>query len=327
MNKNKFNKTYNTHPIDIKNINNLSYYLAGLIEGNGNISFNKDNLSISISFHTKDKPLAQRLKILIGQGFGYIAYIKYNFIELVFKEKDSLIFILNLINGKFRTPKYYQLVKAINFSNKNFSSQIFIKPIDKSSIKTNSWLAGFIEADGHFYIRHSDEQIICKFSLEQRMIYPTRLYEYFNILNINNFKFDYNFNYLDSYNVDFRNDETNSLINFKSNMQNSHFLNDICSAFNVNLKDRSRKIQDHLYKPYYIIRIENQASIKLLIDYLDIYPLFSSKYLDFLNWKLAFFLILAKEHYNDIGSYHIKSLKDSMNNSRTVFKWDHLNNI
>jgi hypothetical protein len=45
-------------------------------------------------------------------------------------------------------------------------------PISTSPLNKNAWLAGFIESDGGFYIRHSIKQIICKFSLEQRMLYP-----------------------------------------------------------------------------------------------------------------------------------------------------------
>jgi hypothetical protein len=48
-------------------------------------------------------------------------------------------------------------------------------PEDNSPLYQNSWLTGFIEADGGFYIRYSVKQIIFKFSLEQGMIYPKTL--------------------------------------------------------------------------------------------------------------------------------------------------------
>ena len=51
----------------------LGSYLAGLWEGDGHISISKpdskvQNLSLSITFHLKDLPLAQRLKDIIGFG-------------------------------------------------------------------------------------------------------------------------------------------------------------------------------------------------------------------------------------------------------------------
>ena len=57
-------------------------------------------------------------------------------------------------------------------------------------------------------------------------------------------------------------------------------LNKICLSFNVKLAVRDRVDKK---KSYYIVRIDNQSSIKLLIHYLDNFPLLSSKYLDYLD--------------------------------------------
>jgi hypothetical protein len=90
----------------------------------------------------------------------------------------------------------------------------------------------------------------------------------------------------------------------------------ICSYFKVKLVQRYRQ---SINKSYYIIRIENQNSIKLLIDYLNKFNLYSSKYLDYLLWKQAFEIILLKNHYSKSGSLAVKKLKNRMNNSRTEF--------
>lgn len=274
-------------------LNDFGYYLAGLIEGDGYLNINNRNiLSIGITFNMKDQPLALKLIALLGQGYlgqgylgqgyGHIVKRKGQNIELRFTNKKSLLQIINLIKGKFRTPKIDQLNKAIEFMNKHYSISLAINPIDVSPIYKNSWLAGFIEANGNFYIRYSDKQIICKFSLEQRMIYSKTLESYENILL------------------------------------------SICSYFKVKLVQRYRQ---SINKSYYIIRIENQNSIKLLIDYLNKFNLYSSKYLDYLLWKQAFEIILLKNHYSKSGSLAVKKLKNRMNNSRTEFNWDHLNNL
>ncbi len=54
-----------------------------------------------------------------------------------------------------RTPKYIKLVELIIWLNKNYNSNITILSLDTSLISSNSWLSGFIDADGSFNIRHS----------------------------------------------------------------------------------------------------------------------------------------------------------------------------
>jgi len=59
----------------------------------------------------------------------------------------------------------------IDWFNKKHSYNIIKLPLDFSPISNNAWLAGFIDADGNFYIRYN-KTIQCRFSLEQRKIYP-----------------------------------------------------------------------------------------------------------------------------------------------------------
>lgn len=145
----------------------LQNYLAGLIEGDGYISITKeDRVILGITFNLKDKPLAEKLLSYLGKGS--IAKRKTNCIELRFSHKQTLCKIIELINGKFRTPKIDQLYKLIDWMNKKHSMDITKLPLNDSPILNDSWLSGFIDADGCFYIRNSLKQIICKFNLEQR---------------------------------------------------------------------------------------------------------------------------------------------------------------
>ena len=57
------------------------------------------------------------------------------------------------------------------------------------------------------------------------------------------------------------------------------------------------------------------------------FPLFSSKYLDWLDWNKAAKLILANEHYTELGIVEIDNLKSKMNNQRVEFDWNHLTNL
>jgi len=110
----------------------------------------------------------------------------------------------------------------------------------------------------------------------------------------------------------------------KTNENYNLILNKICLALNVKLNTR---IRENKKNSYYIIRVENQNSIKLLIEYLDMYPLLSSKYLDFLSWKIVFNEIINKNHMTVEGRKIVSLEKGQMNNSRIFFNWDHLNNL
>ena len=271
----------------------LGHYLSGLIEGDGYISITKENrVILGITFNIKDRPLAEKLLNYLalaparpvqgkGQGGnkGFIAKRKTNSVELRISDKQTLLRIIKMINGKFRTPKIQQLHKLVDWVNKKYSMEIPKLPVNNSPLDSNSWLAGFIEADGTFYIRYSLKQIICKFNLEQRMIYPKTNESYYQTL-----------------------------------IQITEFLN-------VKLGTRNR---ENYHKSYYIIRVENQKSIQILIDYLNEYSLLSSKYLDYLEWKQAFKVILAKKHFTDEGRQIILLAKNNMNDNRTKFNWDHL---
>jgi hypothetical protein len=61
-----------------------------------------------------------------------------------------------------------------------------------------------------------------------------------------------------------------------------------------------------------------------VINYLNKYPLFSSKYLDYKNWKEIVLLFDPRfKHTKENIELVIKN-KNSMNNNRTNFNWDHL---
>ena len=75
----------------------------------------------------------------------------------------------------------------------------------------------------------------------------------------------------------------------------------------------------------YKVKTTNLTGNINLENYLNSYPLFSSKYLDYLDWckVLELFYIQKKKSINDIK--HIQNIKSNMNNKRTYFIWNHLN--
>jgi hypothetical protein len=64
-----------------------------------------------------------------------------------------------------------------------------------------------------------------------------------------------------------------------------------------------------------------------LVNYLDRYSLFSSKYLDYKDWREIVLLMLENKHYTEKGLTKTDSARNTMNRNRTYFNWDHLNKL
>jgi hypothetical protein len=173
----------------------LSSYITGLIEGDGTIVVPKcersakgklNYPSIQIVFHLKDFPLCQIIQKLIGHGTiskkkQSAAYI------LTINNLEGLIALCHLINGKMRGPKYYQLVLLISYLNKK-SPELNLQPLGFSSIPLgkDSWLTGFIEADGSFQVRTSINTKIPRISLSFELV-QTRVTHYgYNMFDLMN---------------------------------------------------------------------------------------------------------------------------------------------
>lgn len=77
-------------------------------------------------------------------------------------------------------------------------------------------------------------------------------------------------------------------------------------------------------------RSNSQAGSQIVVNYFTQFPLFTSKYLDFVGWKKAHMLIVSKAHlkkYGEEGFNLIKSIKTNNNKNRTVFTWHHLKDM
>lgn len=291
----KDNKCINTKNIDFnKHKLNLNSYLAGLFEGDGHIWISKNDLKkkhnprFCITFSLKNEPLAKKLLDIIE--YGHIRYKpKDNACVLVVSPVKGLKKIVSFINGELRTPKIYQLHNLIDWLNKNHSVNINKLPIKNKYLGNDSWLSGFIDADGSFSVQHTKlengakkRKISCRLRIEQRMLDPITNTSYYPILK-----------------------------------QISDYLG--CSLL-------TRK-QLKTNNVYYTLAASSKFSLSLIIDYLDLFPLYSSKYLDYLDWKKAAKLIITDKHYTDIGIIEIDKIRNNMNTKRVYFNWNHLYKI
>lgn len=80
--------------------------------------------------------------------------------------------------------------------------------------------------------------------------------------------------------------------------------------------------------PQFTITTSNKISNYIIINYLTTYPLFSSKYNDFIDWSNTYEYFHSKQHIKDpkIKDYILK-VKSEMNKGRVKFTWQHLDNF
>jgi hypothetical protein len=273
---------------------NLNSYLAGLFEGDGHIVISKGNhynnekiakirkITIGITFNIKDLPLCEHLKFILGHGWIRIKD-KENACVLTFHTDKGILVFVNKINGYLRSPKIYKFNKVIDYLNNKYSLNIIKCSEDYSAIGSNSWLAGFIDADGGFYIRYTETnklRIACSLNIEQRMIEPTSNLSYEPIFLII-----------------------------------SEFLN------------AKLEISKHNNKSYFFIRASNRNNLQVILNYFYSFNMYSSKYLDYQHWAIVANLLLSNTAYNLKNKKYIYQLKNTMNNKRIYFNWDHLNSL
>lgn len=89
----------------------------------------------------------------------------------------------------------------------------------------------------------------------------------------------------------------------------------IASALDVKLNTNI----DNVDKQYYIITSTSVSKLTIFVDYLTIYPLFSSKYINYLVWQEVYHLIKENKHNTDNERRSIQVMKDNMNRKRLYF--------
>lgn len=104
---------------------------------------------------------------------------------------------------------------------------------------------------------------------------------------------------------------------------NLEFLDDIAILFNSEVKE----IRSNNPKPEYRVRTANSKGNNQIKCYLIKYPLFGTKYLDSVDWMKVLELFNKGENKTIPGKEKIIKIKSNINNKRTNFTWDHLQNF
>ena len=277
----------------------LNTYLAGLIEGKGEIvihdSYSKTKVyrpKFIIALPIRDKLLVEKFSIGLKVG-KVISKPSAGHVLLEISAKKEVLMIINLINGHMRTPKIEALHKAIHWINEKDNSFIPYLGIDTSSLDSNSWLAGFTDADGHFSIAVYDRKK------------GTSVQTFFRI--------EVKQNYSRDVSVD------------PGGASYFSIMTKIAEFFTVNLYTRTRYVDDKVYYAFIIIS-HNWRSHDIVRNYFNHFPLYSSKYLAYKDWcriqDLHKGISLSKE-----GLKEIKAIKKQFKSKRKAYDLLHLDSL
>lgn len=163
--------------------------------------------------------------------------------------------------------------------------------MDLTPIYNNAWLAGLIDADGNFNV----------------IIAPRK--------NTNNVRIQAQFR------IELRQHYHRDIL-ITGSTSYIDILSIIANYLGVNVYNRSRFVGNSITYQYYFVA-GSKKSQSLIINYLNNFPLFSSKYLDYKDWceiiKISNSILTKEEKINKSNI-----LKSGINNKRTLFTWNHL---
>lgn len=278
-------------------------YLAGLIEGDGHIAVHDKNTQkkeyrpkIIITFNIHDKPLAEKLSTDLNVG-KVISRPSAGHVLLQILAKEEVLKIINLINGFMRTPKIEALHRAINWINEKDNSSIPLLGLDLSPLKSNSWLAGFSDADGCFGITVYDRK---KNGVFLRTSVQT------------------------SFRIEIKQNYSREVTLQQGGSSFFTIMSEIAAFFTVNLYSRTRKTQDKEFYAFAAVA-HNSRSHEIVREYFENFPLYSSKYLAYKDWCLV--QDLHKGSLSKDNLEKIKSIKNQFNTKRKQFNFSHLDSL
>ena len=280
-------------------------YLAGLIEADGSFAVHDKNSKakkyapkILIVFNLNDNPLAEKLVSITQVGNIYKRENQGCVIWNI-QNNDHVIKIINIINGYMRTPKIEALHRAIAWYNDNKNMDIKPLNLDLSPINSNSWLAGFTDGDGNFSITLTDRK-------KKGRITSKRVQAFFRI--------------------ELRQNYHREVSIYQAGISYFEVLDKIARYLNVNLYSRSREQKEKIFFSYMIISYNLESHLKA-IEYFDRYPLYSSKYLAYKDWKYVVEQIKLRngKALTTENVKEIQKIKSQFNNKRKEFDFSHLN--
>ena len=273
------------------NSDQFGYYIAGLLEGDGNISIpalgntttnRVFNPRIVFTGHINNLPLYAYIQSRL-KGVGRFQVLNDSVIRYIIGDVKGINAIIELMHGKLRTPKNITFNKLIVFMNNKYNTSIGPSALDTTSLSSNSWLAGFTEADGNFYIKiiePKNKSDTCKRSISESMSLVFRLDQ-----------------------RAFDKPTVSSML---------PIMEDLAKFFNVDLNTFITKNEQEIYS----VSVRSLNKLSIVVNYFSTYNMTGIKQRDYLDWETVYKMFLSKEHLTETGREKIRSIKSGMNSKR-----------
>ena len=272
-------------------------YIAGLFEGDGCIyvqprgarysNLTHKRPSIQISFHSSNLPLAQHILNYLQHGF-IVKPRSTNCVVLTLKSKASHERFIELVHNKLRTPKITRLNKLIEYW--GWEDRWQPSTIDTSPLFESYWLAGFIDADGCFYISYTNHS---KIALKRgRPIIALQFILVQRAIDI----------------------DKDSLL---------PVMTTIAEALQV----KAKPVLENEVIRYYRVIVQSLACNKLLRQYISQWELRGIQRLRYESWESALKVIENKRHLKQEGWEEILQYKNRTTCENPPYNWGHLDNI
>lgn len=283
------------------NSDNFGHYLAGLLEGDGHISIPgrsapledssglpkgalfKNSKSIRVfnprvvfTSHINNLGLYAFIQSELG-NIGRFQITAGNTLRYVIGDLKGIQLLINLMHGKFRTPKNQTFNNLIKIMNAKCSLNIPESLLDDSGFGDNSWLTGFTDSDGHFGIKYVEgkpktggfhlkrarsEHVTLKYRLDQRAY-----------------------------------DKPTSLSMLP-------FMEKLAIFLDCPVKHYVNNTQSEILS----LTVSAIGKLEPLVNYFDKYPVIGEKLNNYMKWRIVYDMIIAKEHLTPEGRFKIKSL-------------------
>lgn len=258
--------------------------LGGEGDGDGHISipalFKNSKLTrilnprIVFTSHINNLGLYAFIQSELG-NIGRFQLTAGNTVRYVIGDLKGIQLLISLMHGKFRTPKNQTFNNLIKIMNEKCSLNIPESLVDDSDFQNNSWLTGFTDSDGYFGIKYTEGKPKSGDMKRARSEHVT---------------------------LKFRLDQR--AYDKPTSLSMLPFMEKLAIFLDCPVKTYINNRQFEVLS----LTVSAIGKLEPLVKYFDKYPVIGEKLNNYMNWRIVYDMMIAKEHLTEEGRLKIKSL-------------------